>query len=365
MKSLLKKIPAPFQGELIPREEPCRVCNAVTGTRIGVADYWDIRTSGIVMCGACGHIQLDPMLNEEETALGCRAYYMEELQRTGNKEVEKNCERNFRRGVVFGYKLKRRNFTLQTALELGPGSGYFSAGLQFVFPGLKITVMDINRDVLALNEKQHDFQTIEAVPDTFAENCTGRFDLVVARDILEHVTDISKVLDNIYRYLKPGGLFHFITPNGHEDVWKHYLAWKIAGTPSELLINHVNYFDGKSLGFQLQQKGMRSLDYYTYKVKYTLRGSGWKKDRRLMGILSQKKSAESYAAANIDIIPGAVTDKMHILNKWYILPDNKLVTWLYCLYHHFLIIRLPAEANVGHEIYGLFEKKQQVPGGFA
>ena len=133
----------PFDGKVIAREESCRICHAEKGRKIGTVDYWDIKTCSIVSCENCGHIQLDPMLNDEETSKGCFAYYVEEFSRTGTKEQLKNCERNFRRGVVFGYHLKNRHISPRFVLELGPGSGYFAAGLQFVFPAVEITVMDM------------------------------------------------------------------------------------------------------------------------------------------------------------------------------------------------------------------------------
>ena len=239
------------------------------------------------MCETCSHIQLDPMLNEEETAKGCNAYYIEESQRTTKEEQFKNCERNFRRGVVFGYQLKNRRISPQSALELGPGSGYFAAGLQFVFPGVKITVMDINRDVLNFNYEHHHFETIQEIPDNYRNSLKNKFDLIIARDIIEHVTDIPKVLANMSEYLQPNGLFHFITPNGREDIWKHYLPSKLEKTSSELLINHVNYFDGKGLKKLFYQNGFLPVKYFTYNLKTTIRGQGWKENRKLMSPVSK------------------------------------------------------------------------------
>jgi 2-polyprenyl-3-methyl-5-hydroxy-6-metoxy-1,4-benzoquinol methylase len=345
-----------FKEEVISRSEPCRICGERTGQQIGTVDYWDIKTSKLVRCLKCRHIQLDPMLNDEETAKGCKAYYIEEALRTSKEEQFKNCERNFRRGVVFGYKLKKKKIFPRSVLELGPGTGYFSAGLQFVFPGLQITVMDVNRDVLKSIKEQHGFETIQDTPDNFTINCSGKFDLVIARDILEHVTDISKVIENVHDYLNPNGLFHFITPNGKEDVWGHYLTFKIANTASELLINHVNYFDGKGLRDLLNREGFSSIDYYTYQVKTTLRGKGWKKNPRLMCPLSVKKKADLFIKEKVSELPVIEFKKTEILDKWYIHERRKWMTHLYSLYHHFILFRIPPEINTGHEIYGLFRK---------
>ena len=345
-----------FKGDIISLTDHCRICGESKGMQIGIVDYWDIKTSNLVQCPKCGHIQLDPMLNEEETAKGCHAYFIEESLRTSKDEQIKNCERNFRRGIVFGYKLKRRGVFPESVLEAGPGSGFFSAGLRFVFPDIKITVMDINSDILKSAGRQHGFETIQQIPDHFVPACVGKFDLIIARDILEHVTDISKVLENIYEYLRTGGILHFITPNGKEDVWGHYLTFKIANTASELLINHVNYFDGKGLKDLLNREGFSSIDYYTYQVKTTLRGKGWKKNPRLMCPLSVKKKADLFIKEKVSELPVIEFKKTEILDKWYIHERRKWMTHLYSLYHHFILFRIPPEINTGHEIYGLFRK---------
>jgi ubiquinone/menaquinone biosynthesis C-methylase UbiE len=349
----------PFDGKVIAREESCRICHAEKGRKIGTVDYWDIKTCSIVSCENCGHIQLDPMLNDEETSKGCFAYYVEEFSRTGTKEQLKNCERNFRRGVVFGYHLKNRHISPRFVLELGPGSGYFAAGLQFVFPAVEITVMDINTDVLEFNREHHGFQTIRGIPDNFISRYQNKFDLIIARDIIEHVTDISKVAENVSQYLMAGGLFHFITPNGREDIWKHYLTAKFENKPSELLINHVNYFDGKGLKKLLVQKGLSPVDYYTYTFKTTLRGYGWREKRTLMNPVSEKLKADDYIPGKTEELKSTEFRKAEILDKWYIRTKAKWLTYIYCLYHHFSIIKISPDRNIGHEIYGLFKKPSQ------
>jgi len=40
----------------------------------------------------------------------------------------------------------------------------------------------------------------------------GSFDVVIALDVLEHVNEPSKVMREVYRTLRPGGLFLFTTP---------------------------------------------------------------------------------------------------------------------------------------------------------
>ncbi len=354
MKSILKKIPSPLKGEIVERQEECRICKEKIGKQIGEIDYWDIKSSKIIKCEKCGLAQLDPMLTEEETSKGCLAYYIEESLRVSEKEEEKNLLRNFRRGFLFGMSLKTKGIYPKEVLELGPGSGYFANGIKFIFPNAKITVMDVNREMLRLNELHHHYNIIESSLEKYIPELDNKFDLIIARDILEHVIDFSKVIENVKSYFKEKGLFHFITPNGHEDIWKHYLTFNYQNAKSELLINHVNYFDGKGLLNFLLDNNFSPVNYYTYKLKTTRRGRGWKISKKLMAPLSKKKNADYYIDKKIAEVKSINFDKKAVLNKWYISRNRKFLMYIISWYHHANILKLSPELNVGHEIYGLF-----------
>ena len=356
MKSILGKIPGEIKGEVIERKEPCRICHERSGQKIGRVDYWDIKESNIIKCMNCGLAQLDPMLTEQETAKGCLAYYIEESLRVSVKEQRKNLVRNFRRGVFFAHALKKKNIHPHEILELGPGSGYFADGLKFVFPEANVTVMDINEEVLKLNEKNHGYATITAVPETYIPDLEKKFDLVVARDIIEHVIDIGQVIRNVSKYCKKAGHFHFITPNGHEDVWKHYLTYRFKDANSQLLINHVNYFYGQGLLEFLKEQSFTPLEYFTYQLKKTRRGRGWKISKKTMAPVSDKKDSDHYIHNEIQKVQEIQFDKKEVLNKWYISKKNRWLTYLISWYQHKKFIKLDPALNVGHEIHGLFRK---------
>lgn len=356
MLQLFRKSSLHTSDTLTRRHTPCSVCNTPDGLFIATTDYWDLQSSNLIQCPVCQHTQLDPMLNDEQTATGCYAYYIEESLRINETEHNKNCVRNFRRGIVFGLSLRKRKIKPNAVLEVGPGSGYFAAGLQFVFPDARITVMDINPTVLKNNNEQHGYTTIQGVPEKYIDTLTNTFDLIIARDVLEHVSDISAVLSNLVGYLKPHAYFHFITPNGHEDVWKHLLTYTYTQSPSELLINHVNYFDGAGLRHLLIQKGLQPIQYYTYNLKTTLRGRGWKFNKKLMAPVSKKTKAAQLIVDKAACLSATHSTKQDILNKWYITTNVRCLTWLYSLYQHYTLLRVRPEKNKGHEIHGLYKK---------
>lgn len=351
------RIPRPFTGNMITRTQPCRMCGSTEVLSISQTDFWDLQHAAIVKCIKCGLIQLDPMLTPEATEIGCNAYLAEEIINTSIKEQERNLIRNYRRGVLFASQIKRRGFHPQSILEFGPGSGYFGAGIQFIFPDSDITVVDIVDGVLKANKEVHGSETIKGTPENLEQLGSRKFDLIIARDIIEHVTDISKVIGNVVKHLNDNGLFLFITPNGHEDVWGHYLRWKISHQQSELLINHVNYFDGTGLLKYLTKKGLSPVSYYTYQLKTTFRGKGWSMDPKLAASVSQRRSASEMITRKELVKSQTAFGKKEILRPWIFRTRFKWITVIYCWFHHFTVIKLSPKLNVGHEIFGLFINK--------
>ena len=253
-------------AQKITRLEPCRFCGSTVGMKVAETVYWDLQKTNIIACRECRLIQLDPMLSEESMQSGCLAYHLLEESQTASAEQAKNLVRNYRRGILFAMQIKKRGFQPSEILEYGPGSGYFTAGVQFVFPKAKVTIVDLVDEVIKHNKNVHGFLGFKGTPETFEPAGNKQFDLIIARDILEHVSDIGRMIRNVSALLNPGGLFHFLTPNGKEDVWKHHVTWSIYQKPSQLLINHVNYFDGKGLLKQLQDVHLQPLKYYSYQI---------------------------------------------------------------------------------------------------
>lgn len=355
----------PAQLEAVDRQEPCSFCTSSQGLLVSQIDFWDLHSAKLVQCVQCKHIQLDPKLNEAQTEKGCHAYYLKEVLEISPREQFRNQLRSFRRGVLFGFSLKSKNIHPQDVLEMGPGSGYFLDGLKFVFPEIQTTVMDIVDAVLAHCQKIHGYKTIKGAPDgdlsqinfplnsPLSSQGTEKFDLVIARDLIEHVNDPIRLFANVAQLLQPRGYFHFITPNGHEDVWGHYMLWKNQQQRSELLINHVNYFDGRGLRAALQKKQFSPIEYYTYQLKNAFKGKGWKSILK-WSKASRKLSTSSYISQQDQATVNF--SKQSVYDSWYISKSQKWLTYLICFYHHYFFIKLSPERNIGHEIHGLFQK---------
>ena len=114
----------------------------------------------------------------------------------------------FRRLLDQAFKLDYRGIQ---ALDVGCGGGILAE--EFAGMGFRVTGIDPSAQSLA-TARQHaqsmglaiDYQhgTGESIP--FAD---GTFPVVYCCDVLEHVRDLPKVIREIYRVTKPGGVFFF------------------------------------------------------------------------------------------------------------------------------------------------------------
>ncbi|MCB0411137.1 MAG: class I SAM-dependent methyltransferase [Bdellovibrionales bacterium] len=333
------------------------MCGSFQGHEVSRGRFWDLKDVSFVRCPQCGLTQTDPMLDDETTALGCQAYFLRESLREGPRNLEKKMIRAFRKGVYFGLLLKKRKISPLKILEIGAGDGYFSRGVHFIFPNAEVTCLDVVKEALDFVEQAHGFKTLWGTPEninTLSNHQT--YDLIIARDLLEHVRDPGLVMREIYRSLSPGGGFHFITPNGYEDIWLPYCRWKLRHEPCQMLINHVSYFDPQGLRRYLQNIGFRKKIWFTYDFN----GTRWGQGRRLtekqmaepVSEISAQKTIEEFKAKALPL--GEISDPL--MRKWWYSSFAPLLTQLYCTLKESRLFVLSADLGIGHEIFGYFVK---------
>lgn len=135
-------------------------------------------------------------------------------------------------------------------LSLGSGPGGIELHLAALCPAAAILCMDINPDLLRLGGEQArqrglavefaeaDLNTVE-LPE-------GEFDVVFCHAALHHVIELERLLEQIGRALRPGGVFitvDVVTRNGYL-MWPEtrqvvHAIWQ--ALPSRFRLNHTVY----------------------------------------------------------------------------------------------------------------------------
>jgi 2-polyprenyl-6-hydroxyphenyl methylase/3-demethylubiquinone-9 3-methyltransferase len=114
--------------------------------------------------------------------------------------------------------------TLQRVIALAPrrvfevAAGDGALGACLAAKGIEVVVNDLRAEVLT--SAIANFQTagrLTAMPGNLFDldpDSTGRFDLVIATEVIEHVAHADAFLRHLARFLTPGGRIFLTTPNG-------------------------------------------------------------------------------------------------------------------------------------------------------
>ncbi len=131
-------------------------------------------------------------------------------------EFEKEISR-LRNQATFLWRKERTKLTQlglkrgMKVLDLGCGPGFISRLLTEDFPGIKLTGIDLNSELLEIAKKElKDSESLVRLVHTSAEKIpfpSNYFDFVYARLVFQHIPNPSTVAEEVFRVLKPGGIF--------------------------------------------------------------------------------------------------------------------------------------------------------------
>lgn len=131
-------------------------------------------------------------------------------------------------------------------LDFGCGIGLNSLCLQekgFATYGIELSEIYLEK------HKHLNIISAKSLGDFNAQKET--FDLVVMKDVLEHVNNPKELLSELLSFVKPGGYFYIRVPN----VYHYPFHWSI-DTKS-----HINHFSPQQLMNLLEQNGMEKVDF--------------------------------------------------------------------------------------------------------
>ncbi len=226
----------------------------------------------MVQCPDCALISIDPIPSAEIVAEGCGRLYSLQQGAEKREKILRGFAKSFRRGARFARQYLRGQ-TAPRILEVGAGDGYFAAGIRSVIPGARVTLLDIVQELVEYYRLHHDCEPVrgEFTADQFA----GRdFDWIIFRDLLEHVRDPFRFLQDANRVVAKGGQIFFITPNGKEDFWLIHQRFLRGQGRSVLLLNHFHYFLPETLDRMLKESGFQVRHAFKFGLKQHRKGLG-------------------------------------------------------------------------------------------
>lgn len=156
-------------------------------------------------------------------------------------------------------------------LDLGAGMGGLSVALMRELGplGLQLQAMDYNPDyctIARLRARRYglDLPIVVAAGEQLPYP-TELFDVVVCMDVLEHVQDASRVLGEIFRVLKPGGVALTTVPNRRAFRDPHYHLPFINWLPRALAEQMIRRAGRSKSGGPLQDRQEHSeLNTFTW-----------------------------------------------------------------------------------------------------
>ena len=195
--------------------EPCDVCGASST----LEPWLEVSLCGVYdrfihRCRACGFRQVRPRLTAHELSRLYPADYFDATATVGYGDYAREAQRRAR-DAYFLTKRLRRQTSAGRVLEIGCALGFLLAPLKRA--GWDVDGVDASAFATYYARTRFGLRitcgTLEAsrFPD-------AAFDLVVQKDLLEHVSRPREHLLETRRIMRPGGEVWLITPNGEANL---------------------------------------------------------------------------------------------------------------------------------------------------
>jgi 2-polyprenyl-3-methyl-5-hydroxy-6-metoxy-1,4-benzoquinol methylase len=249
--------------------EPCVFCghdDVVLDCRISVRGVLD---ADVTRCPGCGLLFVNPPPTSEKIAQLYDATYWDP-PKVGAREASRRYRRQYRFGAAYGRGLERR-LRAGRMLEIGTGLGFFLKGVadhcDWDVQGIDTAdgVEVFAREKLGLKVAQGRFEEAQ-----FAD---GQFDLVRAKDVLEHVPYPMPFLEDVRRMLRPRGRLELWVPNGPLDLAAARRAFK-AGVRADMGAGHLLFMAPHVLRAMTRRAGFRVVHASVFGFRYALKALG-------------------------------------------------------------------------------------------
>ncbi len=218
------------------RARACPACESVSANRMGEKGGFDL-----LVCRGCGTLYVSSLpTNESRMHYETGGYYNDE-----NLVVPDFVIRRLEEIVSSFAPYRRTNKLLDigcgagTLLTVAKQAGWDAEGVEVSIP----TVEYLRKRGLNVFPGELERANFPA----------GRFDVVTAGELIEHVPDPSSLVAEVARILRPGGIFWATTPHSHGASGRVLkLRWSVVSPPE-----HLHLFSIRGLSGLLSRHGFQ------------------------------------------------------------------------------------------------------------
>lgn len=232
---------------------PCPICDLTDD------EVWGRHYAGftIVRCRRCGLRYVNPRRDVDENleVYGDR-YFDRQRHREADPEISRHVAENNRRYA--DTVLRHARVARPTVLDVGTGLGSFLVHLARTRPVGRVAGTDFS----AVGAEHLEAHGIELHVGDIADLELGRWDVVTAHHVLEHVLDPNAFLSRVRELLTEEGILHLILPNEGSFMsrWKSGLSRTgIKPRPFKHLApeHHLWFFTPRTLARLLEKNRFR------------------------------------------------------------------------------------------------------------
>lgn len=154
-----------------------------------------------------------------------------EMPVTGERVVEAEYKKTEAGYAIYlmhqaSYVLAEKWIQGKAVLDYGCGSGYGAAKL--AERAFSVCAVDVSEEAISYARKHYakpnlSFERIQ--PELDLPYSSNQFDVVTSFQVIEHVSDDAHYIREVYRILKPGGVFLIITPDRTHRLFPLQAPW--------------------------------------------------------------------------------------------------------------------------------------------
>lgn len=229
---------------------PCPICSGKD-----TVQELTLNQFNVLRCVSCG-VQFSYPQPDDETlaSIYSENYFLNDREGIPSSEVNRLKRETARLYVDKLLSIQNGNAGSRL-LEIGCGTGDFLIEAQA--RGFEVSGLEVSAHAAAVANMR---LGAAAVSHGHLESISmpeAAFDIIVFSDVVEHVRDPKLFLSLVHRCLRPGGSVFIVTPS--TDSWSRKLMRRYW---MEYKIEHLFYFNQRSLDLLLRQTGFRDIEFH-------------------------------------------------------------------------------------------------------